>query len=64
MTAAWRSRSATSPGVDAAAGMGRLRSAVRAAAFADPDPAAVLTVGSAVHLHRNRRLAHHAGLQG
>jgi serine phosphatase RsbU (regulator of sigma subunit) len=31
-------------GIDAAAGMGRLRSAVRAAAFADPDPAAVLTV--------------------
>ena len=31
-------------GVEAAAGMGRLRSAVRAAAFADPDPAAVLTV--------------------
>lgn len=31
-------------GVDAAAGMGRMRSAVRAAAFADPDPAAVLTV--------------------
>lgn len=31
-------------GVAAAAGMGRVRSAVRAAAYADPDPAAVLTV--------------------
>ncbi len=31
-------------GVSAAAGMGRVRSAVRAAACADPDPAAVLTV--------------------
>ena len=31
-------------GVAAAAGMGRIRSAVRAAACADPDPAAVLTV--------------------
>ncbi len=52
-------------GLTAAAGMGRVRNALRALALTDPRPAAVLAgPGPAVHRHRTGRAGDHGRLPG